>query len=117
LCLLFVTPSQPFFSLHSAPPSLPFFIINNNNSEATKRDDMLFIGSTGNNGTDRSQWLNYPSAYAGVVAVGAVNCRNEVQPWSQKNARVDVVAPGAGFWGGALCSCAVAFGFTRLALA
>lgn len=67
---------------------------------------MLFIGSTGNNGTDRSQWLNYPSAYAGVVAVGAVNCRNEVQPWSQKNARVDIVAPGAGslgaFGGGAL---------------
>ena len=56
---------------------------------------MLFVASSGNNGTDDGQWLNYPSAYEGVLAVGAVNCRNEVQPWSQKNARVDVVAPGA----------------------
>lgn len=63
--------------------------------EAVKRDDMLFVASSGNNGTDNGQWLNFPSAYEGVLAVGAVNCRNEVQPWSQKNARVDVVAPGA----------------------
>ncbi|GBF91555.1 serine protease [Raphidocelis subcapitata] len=63
--------------------------------EATKRNDMLFVASSGNNGTDPVQWLNYPSAYEGVLAVGAVNCKNEVMPWSQKNTRVDIVAPGA----------------------
>lgn len=63
-------------------------------SEAVKRDDILYISSSGNNGTDATQWLNYPAAYEGVLSVGAVNCRNEVQAWSQKNARVDIVAPG-----------------------
>jgi hypothetical protein len=89
-------PTPPLFTLNSqllfdrTKPRKP-------RSEATKRDDMLFVASSGNNGTESgSQWLNYPSAYEGVVSVGAVNCANEVQRWSQKNARVDIVAPGEG---------------------
>ncbi|KIY92817.1 cold-active alkaline serine protease [Monoraphidium neglectum] len=63
--------------------------------EATARPDMLFVASAGNNGTDAFQWLNYPAAYDGVLSVGAVDCVNEVQPWSQRDVRVDIVAPGA----------------------
>lgn len=40
---------------------------------------MLWVAASGNNGTDSFQWLNYPSAYDGVVSVGAVNCNNEVR--------------------------------------
>jgi hypothetical protein len=47
--------------------------------EATTRPDMLFVASSGNNGTDPLQWLNFPSAYDGVISVGAVDCNNEAR--------------------------------------
>jgi hypothetical protein len=46
------------------------------------------VASSGNNGTDDVQWLNYPSAYDGVVSVGAVNCQNEVRGVRNRTHRV-----------------------------
>lgn len=69
-----------------------------NNSSALKEaveyalsKNVILVSSVGNNGTSK---LTYPSAYNGVVGVGAVDKNLNVCNFSQHNNSVDVVAPG-----------------------
>ncbi|HLL54639.1 MAG TPA: S8 family serine peptidase [Myxococcaceae bacterium] len=52
---------------------------------------VLSIAAAGNNGTTS---LNYPASYPSVVSVGAVDSNKVAADFSQKNAEVDVAAPG-----------------------
>jgi hypothetical protein len=73
--------------------------------EAIKRGDILFVASSGNNGTSPTLLAdgelstdvnpgNYPGSYPEVIAVSAVDCANNLAPFSQKNPSVDLAAPG-----------------------
>ncbi|WIA35759.1 hypothetical protein OEZ86_004155 [Tetradesmus obliquus] len=72
--------------------------------EALQRGDIVFVASSGNNGTaptliDGSLTSminpgNYPGSYPEVIAVAAVDCSNRLAPFSQKNPSVDLAAPG-----------------------
>lgn len=72
---------------------------------AAKRDDMLFVASSGNNGSDwgslfappnSDQWLSYPASYdtANLLSVANVDCKGSVADSSQRNQAVDIAAPG-----------------------
>ena len=52
----------------------------------------VFVAAAGNNHTD--QHWHYPSAYPGVLAVGATNARDEVADFSSHGEYVSVAAPG-----------------------
>ncbi|KAF6250501.1 peptidase S8/S53 domain-containing protein [Scenedesmus sp. NREL 46B-D3] len=73
--------------------------------EAIKRGDILFVASSGNNGSSPTMLAdgklttnvnpgNYPGSYPEVIAVAAVDCTNNLAPFSQKNPSVDLAAPG-----------------------
>jgi hypothetical protein len=72
--------------------------------EALQRGDIVFVASSGNNGTaptliDGSLTSminpgNYPGSYPEVIAIAAVDCSNRLAPFSQKNPSVDLAAPG-----------------------
>uniref|UniRef100_A0A383W226 Peptidase S8/S53 domain-containing protein n=1 Tax=Tetradesmus obliquus TaxID=3088 RepID=A0A383W226_TETOB len=73
--------------------------------EAIKRGDILFVASSGNNGSSPTMLAdgelttdvnpgNYPGSYPEVIAVSAVDCANNLAPFSQKNPSVDLAAPG-----------------------
>eukprot|EP00882_Tetradesmus_deserticola_P010779 GHRQ01011383.1.p1 GENE.GHRQ01011383.1~~GHRQ01011383.1.p1 ORF type:complete len:651 (+),score=170.77 GHRQ01011383.1:503-2455(+) len=73
--------------------------------EAIKRGDILFVASSGNNGSAATMLTdgelttavnpgNYPGSYPEVIAVSAVDCNNKLAPFSQKNPSVDLAAPG-----------------------
>ncbi|KAF8059403.1 fls [Scenedesmus sp. PABB004] len=75
--------------------------------EAAKRGDMLFVASSGNNGSaptllpGRGAALsadvnpsNFPGSYPEVISVAAVDCRRRLAKFSQKNPGVDLAAPG-----------------------
>ena len=51
----------------------------------------ILVAAVGNDGKNT---VYYPAAYDGVVGVGAVDKRNKLCYFSQKNSTVDVVAPG-----------------------
>ncbi len=55
------------------------------------RQGVLAIASAGNDGTTR---LNYPASYSTVVSVAATDVNDVVADFSQKNAEVDIAAPG-----------------------
>lgn len=65
---------------------------------------MLFVASSGNNGSAPTLTNgklsssinpgNYPGAYPEVIAVAAVDCDSNLAPFSQKFPSVDVAAPG-----------------------
>ncbi|KAF6266317.1 hypothetical protein COO60DRAFT_1697337 [Scenedesmus sp. NREL 46B-D3] len=72
--------------------------------EALQRGDIIFVASSGNNGTAPTLMDgaltsminpgNYPGSYPEVIAVAAVDCSNRLAPFSQKNPAVDLAAPG-----------------------
>jgi serine protease len=56
------------------------------------RQGLLVVAAAGNSGSGS---LEFPASYPSVLSVGAVDQRLEVASFSQKNALVDLVAPGA----------------------
>ncbi|MGI9149319.1 MAG: DUF5719 family protein [Chloroflexota bacterium] len=53
----------------------------------------LVVAAAGNTGeTDNA--INYPAAFDGVLAVGAVDDKNQLAPFSQRRSYVALVAPG-----------------------
>jgi type VII secretion-associated serine protease mycosin len=61
--------------------------------DAARRADIVLVASAGNTG-DRGNAVEYPGAYPGVLAVGAVDRRGRVARFSQHGPQVDIVAPG-----------------------
>jgi subtilisin family serine protease len=61
---------------------------------AAAQEDMLFVGAAGNNGTGGADWTSYPASYPWVISVANADCRGNVVLSSQRNAQVDVAAPG-----------------------
>ncbi|MEU7749569.1 S8 family serine peptidase [Nonomuraea sp. NPDC049158] len=55
----------------------------------------VLVASSGNDG-DTTNKKNFPAAYPGVIAVGAVDRRMEVAPFSNRQDYLSVVAPGTG---------------------
>ncbi|MEV6159983.1 S8 family serine peptidase [Nonomuraea sp. NPDC052129] len=55
----------------------------------------VLVASSGNDG-DTTNKKNFPAAYPGVIAVGAVDRRLEVAPFSNRQDYLSVVAPGTG---------------------
>lgn len=51
----------------------------------------ILVGAAGNSGT--SDYV-FPASYDGVISAGSINSTQTVSAFSQKNDRVDVVAPG-----------------------
>jgi subtilisin family serine protease len=57
--------------------------------------DVLVIAASGNSeAQDISSQINYPAAYPSVIAVGAVNEKDEHERYSNYGPELDVVAPG-----------------------
>ncbi|GAA4703444.1 S8 family peptidase [Brevibacillus fulvus] len=56
------------------------------------RAGIVLVASAGNNGGK----LEYPAAYKGVVAVGAVDRKNSLAEFSSRGKGLDVLAPGVG---------------------
>ncbi|MFG2078247.1 type VII secretion-associated serine protease mycosin [Nonomuraea maritima] len=54
----------------------------------------VLVASAGNDGASTNR-KNFPAAYPGVIAVGAVDRRLKVAPFSNRQHYVSVVAPGA----------------------
>ncbi len=52
---------------------------------------LLLVAAAGNSGTTE---LQYPASYPSVLSVGAVDGRNAVASFSQRNGQVDLTAPG-----------------------
>jgi type VII secretion-associated serine protease mycosin len=55
----------------------------------------VLVASSGNDGAGPNR-QNFPAAYPGVIAVGAVDERLRVTPFSNRQAYLSVVAPGSG---------------------
>ncbi|MCK7595160.1 S8 family serine peptidase [Pseudomarimonas salicorniae] len=53
----------------------------------------LIVAAAGNDGTSN---LSYPASYDSVISVGAVNSTKALAAFSQRNAQVELVAPGVG---------------------
>jgi len=53
--------------------------------------DVIVVAATGNDGGNR---VNYPGAYDGTVAVGAIGADLSVASYSNGGSEIDVVAPG-----------------------
>ncbi|MBC7544513.1 MAG: S8 family serine peptidase [Candidatus Sericytochromatia bacterium] len=60
---------------------------------ACVKRNIPLVAAMGNDGSNKPM---YPAAYAGVIAVGATNQRDEVTNYSQKGRWISVVAPGDG---------------------
>ena len=54
--------------------------------------NVAFVAAAGNDTTDQN--LHYPSAYPGVIAVGASNARDDIASFSSKGEYLSVSAPG-----------------------
>ena len=54
-------------------------------------DGILSVAAAGNDGSTQ---LSYPAGYDGVLGVGAVDSSKNIAPFSQRNSRVDISAPG-----------------------
>lgn len=52
---------------------------------------VLSVAAAGNDGSTR---MSYPASYRSVVSVGAVDANRNIASFSQRNAEVDLVAPG-----------------------
>jgi subtilisin family serine protease len=52
---------------------------------------VLLVAASGNDGRTRVDW---PAAYEGVMAVGAVDARGSVTPYSNEGSALSLVAPG-----------------------
>ncbi|MGH9459025.1 MAG: S8 family serine peptidase [Thermoanaerobaculia bacterium] len=55
---------------------------------------ILSIAATGNRHDPAAPVVGYPAGYPSVLAVGAIDERNEVADFSQRGAEIDLVAPG-----------------------
>lgn len=56
--------------------------------------DVLVVAASGNEGNR----LNYPSAFANVLSVGAVDLEDDYETYSNYGQQLDVVAPGEGIY-------------------
>ncbi|MBI2394227.1 MAG: S8 family serine peptidase [Deltaproteobacteria bacterium] len=52
---------------------------------------VLAVAAAGNDGSGR---MSYPASYPSVVSVGAIDANRNIASFSQRNAEVDLVAPG-----------------------
>ncbi|MFD7986381.1 type VII secretion-associated serine protease mycosin [Kitasatospora indigofera] len=59
--------------------------------------DVVLVASSGNSG-DRNRSVEYPAAFPGVVAVGAVEQQGNMWPKSNSGPEVTLVAPGQGIY-------------------
>ncbi|WP_051287339.1 S8 family peptidase [Paenibacillus taiwanensis] len=59
---------------------------------------LLLIGAAGNNGFNEGNTVEYPAAYKEVIAVGAINSRDERTFYSGRGKELDVMAPGASIY-------------------
>ncbi len=57
---------------------------------------VVLVAATGNTG---SPMVLYPAAYPGVIGVGATDSINQLAPFSNTGAEVDLVAPGVSIFG------------------
>ena len=55
---------------------------------------VVLVAATGNDNALGAGAINYPAAYAGVIAVGATRFDNHVTWYSNKGPQIDLVAPG-----------------------
>jgi len=60
--------------------------------EYAQENGCILTASAGNDGNTT---INYPANYDGVIGVGAVDSKNSICYFSQRNRSVDVVAPGS----------------------
>lgn len=56
---------------------------------------ILVVSTSGNTGKDQ---IRYPSGFDGVIGVGAVNAKNELESYSTTGEHVSLVAPGTGIF-------------------
>lgn len=59
---------------------------------------LLLIAAAGNNGFNEGNTVEYPAAYKEVIAVGAINSRDERTFYSGRGKELDVMAPGASIY-------------------
>ena len=58
------------------------------------KNGVLLVGSAGNNGEGATDDIQYPAAYADVIAVGAVDRDNQVASFSSRGDKLELCAPG-----------------------
>ncbi|HET6317056.1 MAG TPA: DUF5719 family protein, partial [Chloroflexota bacterium] len=61
--------------------------------EYAQEKGALVVAAAGNTG-DRDNAVNYPAAFAGVVAVAAIDDQDQLAPFSQRQSYVTLAAPG-----------------------
>ena len=67
----------------------------NNAFQNAYDNGVLFIAASGNDGTvSGNDVLSYPASYDSVVSVGALDSSKQIASFSQKNAPVELSAPG-----------------------
>jgi subtilisin family serine protease len=61
--------------------------------EYARSQGVVLVAATGNDGISE---IMYPARYDGVVAVGAVDAKKQVLPFSNQGSEIDITAPGFG---------------------
>ena len=58
--------------------------------------DIVVVAAAGNttNTTEQGETTTFPAAYPGVIAVGAVDAKNQIAAFAHSGTAVDIVAPG-----------------------
>lgn len=62
---------------------------------AAEEKGVLIVAAAGNNG---NSVLKYPASYDSVISVGSLTESNEASVFSQKNDKVNIMAPGENVW-------------------
>jgi subtilisin family serine protease len=62
-------------------------------ADRLEQSNILMIAAAGNDGNTA---VSYPAGYANVVSVAAIDSKRQVADFSQKNADVELAAPGVG---------------------
>jgi subtilisin family serine protease len=62
------------------------------------KEGILLIASAGNNGFNEGNTIEYPAAYPEVIAVGAINSRDERTFYSGRGEKLELMAPGASIY-------------------
>lgn len=65
--------------------------------EAYKKG-VLLVSAAGNNGFNKDDTIAFPAAYKEVIAVGAINSRNERTFYSSSGKDLELMAPGASIY-------------------
>ncbi|WP_052409921.1 S8 family serine peptidase [Paenibacillus durus] len=65
--------------------------------EAYKKG-LLLVSAAGNSGFNEGDTIAYPAAYKEVIAVGAINSRNERTFYSSSGKDLELMAPGASIY-------------------